>query len=350
MYSIIIFRFKYLIFLTIQRFRPYRFFAKKDLDATRQKAFIFLSADYGNLGDIALMYAQKCFLEEYTNYQIIEIPVSRSTEGLWFVRRNIKKGDLVTITGGGNMGDYYFYLEFIRQLVIRFFPNNRIISFPQTIYFSDTLLGRKELARAQKIYNKHGNLYLFARDYTSYQTMRDKFPKTHVFYTPDIVLYLNCVAPKKKREGVIICMRSDIEKKVTDEQYKSIIGIVEKLFDKVEYYDTHIKRNPLLSERFEILFDLFDKFKGAELVVTDRLHGMIFSQITDTPCLVFSNFNHKVVESHEWIKDNKGILMMTEFSENLIKEFLDNHNFKASSYIDLKDKYKPLSSLFDANI
>lgn len=350
MRSLISFRFKFLTLLFLQKFKPYRFFSTKDLDSTRQKAFIFLSADYGNLGDIALTYAQQCFLKDHTNYQLIEIPVSKSIEGLWFVKRHIKKGDLVTITGGGNMGDYYLYLEFIRQLVIRFFPYNRIVSFPQTMYFSDTVLGRKELARAQKIYNKHTNLYLFARDNTSYQTMQDKFPKIHVCYTPDIVFYLNCVNPKKKRDGVIICMRSDIEKQITDKQYKSIVSKAELQFDKVQYYDTHINRDPLLSERYEILFDLFDKFKGAELVITDRLHGMIFSHITDTPCLVFSNFNHKVVESHEWIKENKGITMISDFSEELINQILVTEKYKESSYIDLKSKYVPLASALDTNL
>ena len=42
-------------------------------------------------------------------------------------------------------------------------------------------------------------------------------------------------------------------------------------------------------------------FAAARLVVTDRLHGMIFSAITGTPCVVLSNYNHKVRGTYEWI-------------------------------------------------
>ena len=52
-----------------------------------------------------------------------------------------------------------------------------------------------------------------------------------------------------------------------------------------------------------------DKFSKAELVITDRLHGMIFSVITKTPCLVFDNKNHKISETYTaWLKDCNYIL------------------------------------------
>ena len=39
--------------------------------------FIFLSADYGNLGDIAITFAQKKFLMDYfPDYNLFEIPIS----------------------------------------------------------------------------------------------------------------------------------------------------------------------------------------------------------------------------------------------------------------------------------
>lgn len=44
------------------------------------------------------------------------------------------------------------------------------------------------------------------------------------------------------------------------------------------------------------------KFMNAKLVVTDRLHGMLFAAITGTPCIVFSNYNQKVSGTYEWIK------------------------------------------------
>lgn len=45
--------------------------------------------------------------------------------------------------------------------------------------------------------------------------------------------------------------------------------------------------------RKEALSDLFDQFRSLQLIVTDRLHGMIFAAITSTPCIVFGNFNQQ---------------------------------------------------------
>ena len=43
------------------------------------------------------------------------------------------------------------------------------------------------------------------------------------------------------------------------------------------------------------------EFADSELVITDRLHGMVFAALTGTPCIVFSNYNHKVKGTYDWI-------------------------------------------------
>ena len=42
------------------------------------------------------------------------------------------------------------------------------------------------------------------------------------------------------------------------------------------------------------VFEKMNKFRQAKFAITDRLHGMIFSIITGTPCIVFGNYNHKL--------------------------------------------------------
>ena len=46
-----------------------------------------------------------------------------------------------------------------------------------------------------------------------------------------------------------------------------------------------------------------DEFAKAEIVITDRLHGMIFATITGTPCIAFDNLSNKVSGVYEWIMD-----------------------------------------------
>ena len=51
----------------------------------------------------------------------------------------------------------------------------------------------------------------------------------------------------------------------------------------------------------EIVKEKIQEFLGSKLVITDRLHGMIFAAITETPCIALSNYNHKVIGTYDWI-------------------------------------------------
>ncbi|MFX0112804.1 polysaccharide pyruvyl transferase family protein, partial [Bacillus pumilus] len=53
--------------------------------------------------------------------------------------------------------------------------------------------------------------------------------------------------------------------------------------------------------RLDELSTLWTELSKAPVVVTDRLHGMIFCAITQTPCVVLRSFDHKVMEGYEWV-------------------------------------------------
>lgn len=337
------FRLKYRILLLLQYFKPANYFKQVKPDHTRNQAYVFLAADYGNLGDVAITYAQKKFLEEYSHFQVIEVPISKSLEGLWFVKKNIKKGDVVTTVGGGNMGDLYDQIEYIRQLTIQFFPHNRIISFPQTFDFAETKSGRRYLKKAQDVYQRHKDLHLIAREQTSFELMNTYFPSAHILKTPDIVLSLDERNSSVNRKGVVICMRQDDEKSLTKEQTEFVIKIAKTRFTNVRFYDTHIGKDHLSEDdRTRELHKIWDIFKSAELVITDRLHGMIFCHITGTPVLVFQNNNHKVRETYDWIKENKSITLMKEFNEKEVSAFIECYTVPESFSLDLQSDYLPL--------
>ena len=73
-----------------------------------------------------------------------------------------------------------------------------------------------------------------------------------------------------------------------------------------------------------------EQFKKAKLIITDRLHGMIFAAITSTPCIALGNYNHKIkscsetlehlgyikyVDNVEEIDENIKYLMSNEFEK-----------------------------------
>src|SRR5690554_4081922 len=69
----------------------------------KPRAFIFLAADYGNIGDLAITAAQQTFLEKVVpTHQVVLIPISATRQVLRSIRKQVRPEDIVTTVGGGN--------------------------------------------------------------------------------------------------------------------------------------------------------------------------------------------------------------------------------------------------------
>jgi len=272
-----------------------------------KRIFIFLAADYGNLGDVAITYAQHKFLSQtFPEYQVTEIPISATIEGVVFVKRVINKDDMITTVGGGNMGDMYPQIEFSRQLVMEFFPGHKMISFPQTIDFEDTPHGQKMLKKAISRYAKHNDLTLIAREEVSFATYKKHFGQHKILLLPDIVMTLDKTEPKYERKGVTVCLRDDKEKKMTAAQRQELLGLLKAEFGELTLGDTHIGGRDMSLRR-----------------------------------LVFLNSNHKVQTSYQWIKKAKNIQLVTDFSCADTKRIIDQlKNTPPQDKEDLLGAYK----------
>ena len=314
--------------------------------------FIFLAADYGNLGDVAITYAQhKLLQQKFPEHTVSEIPISHTIEGIEFVKRIATKHTVITTVGGGNTGDMYGQIESLRQLVFENFPKHPIISFPQTIDFADTPHGQEMLKKAIKAYSAHKNLTLIAREQVSFDTYTKYFKDNKVLLLPDIVMTLDKSEPVLPRKGVLVCLRDDKEKKMTAEQHTFLLSLLKEKFGTIELGDTHIGgTNMPLSQRVRELYKLWNSFKTAELVVTDRLHGMIFCFITNTPGMVFLNNNHKVLTSYEWIKEAKHIQLVTNPTNEGIESLLAQiQKTPIAPKINLLPKYRDFNALIGVN-
>lgn len=268
--------------------------------------YIFLAADYGNLGDVAITYAQKKFLKEnFPNHEVIEVPAAGTLRYLKSIKRQIQHQDIVTVVGGGNMGDMYGDIELLRLLVVKTFSKNRVILFPQTIDYSDSQDARWLKRLSQKIYSSASQLTMCARERVSYDAMRQLYPDVDVRLTPDIVMSLDERRQDEDREDVVtFCLRHDKEKADNDELISRLLGDCQEAGLKVEYYDTHIGGDRYSEEeKYGELEKIWTHFRRSRLVVTDRLHGMIFAFITGTPAIVLPNSNFKVAGCYQWIKD-----------------------------------------------
>lgn len=292
-----------------------------------QRIWIFLAADYGNLGDVAITKAQHRFLQsQYPTSEVCEVPISQTLKFLPHIHKIVGKDDIITIVGGGNMGDLYDDIEYLRQLVIRIFPKHTIISFPQSIFFSDTPYGQKRLKEAQRVYNNHPALTLFARDSMSYAQMQKFYPQASVKLCPDIVLFQDCRKQLLRNRTALFCLRKDKERTTQNiAKIQALNDYIADSYDNVEFTDTQIDDNLVRKNGGQKYLDqILDIFSHAGLVITDRLHGMIFAYITQTPALVFDNNTHKISSTYSWIKDCGFIHLVHENTDFRSLRFEDN--------------------------
>nr|WP_306239631.1 polysaccharide pyruvyl transferase family protein [Ornithinimicrobium cryptoxanthini] len=276
------------------------------------RVFVALAADYGNLGDLAITYAQEHFLQEIFPEAIVELlPISQTLPAIAELRQAIRPQDVITLVGGGNTGDMYDDIQYLRELVIRSFPRTRIVSFPQTIDFSETFYGRWARRQARRAYNRHGDLTIFARDTRSLRTAKQLFAGCTVRLAPDVVLTLDRTLPTADRQGVVVALRSDLERGLNDAEHATIEAVARQI-DQIRKRDTHLGDVRVTARQAEVALNHFwGDLRSARLVITDRLHGMIFSVITGTPCVVFDSGTGKVEQFYDdWLKDQPQVALL----------------------------------------
>ncbi|MGL4561616.1 MAG: polysaccharide pyruvyl transferase family protein, partial [Brevinema sp.] len=279
-------------------------------NTSKNQIFYLNSPEHSNLGDQAIAAASIDLLKIlFPNYVLIEI-----TYNDWLTNRDtilpfINKKDLIFLHGGGNMGNIWYNEEEIRQNIIASLPDNKIISLPQSITFTEDEFGKKALENSRKIYNAHKNLTIMTRDQISFERSKIYFPKVHHILSPDSVFFwedemLERYNNQQDRTGLFFAIRNDKEKISNPLLFDSIKDLCQKKEILYTIGDTVIIKDDSIyaHDRKYFIFQLLDQFASARLIVTDRLHGMIFAMLTSTPCIVFPSFDHKIKESQKWVE------------------------------------------------
>lgn len=295
------------------------------------KIILMGTPHHANIGDLAIAYAEEKIIKElFPQKKFYIMQEEKLDTCAKKVKKYIKDDDIILLHGGGNIGDTYVTPEMGRREVISSYPNNKIIIFPQTAYFEN----EEELNISKKIYNAHNDLVIMAREKKSYEFMKKNFYNAKVCLTPDIVMSLK-ESSNTRRHGVLLMFRRDKEKILGNNMTDFIVSYVEKNFESYKISDMNIGTEPVnnISEKIRenILKDKFEELQNAKLVITDRLHGMIFSAITETPCVVFDSLTHKIIESYDWFK-NLGYIQMCKNINNLENCIKKAINFKPCIY------------------
>mgnify|MGYP005751245411 CR=1 FL=1 len=319
-----IFNFIKKIFRALQWKKKYEHFYN-----VRKNIYLIGSEDFGNVGDHQIALSELKFLKQiFPQNTIIELPAS-----IYFLCHNkikemIKKDDLIFLTGGGNFGNEYKYAQEIRRDIVGKFRDNYILIFPVTIFYTNDDDGEKEKAIDKKLFNRN-NLLILSRDRYSFELSENMFPKAMHKLMPDIV-FTEKRELSKNKEGYLFCFRDDLESNLKPEERKYIERYAERQEKKVEWLDTQFKKNISISKRETCLDYIMKKFSDSELVITDRLHGVIFSVINNTPCIALRNYNYKIDGVAEWLSEEKNFLLIDSVVDldDAVKKVTDKKNSK----------------------
>ena len=297
---------------------------------SRKKIFLIGTPNHENIGDAAIAYGTDCFIRRFfPQVVLIEIPTYKLTQYLPFICSVIDRQDMIFLQGGGNFGNRYMLEEQLRRCVVSLFPDNRIVILPQTIWYSEDEKGFEELKQTQHCFETAQDLRIFTRGEQSLEFARKHFGSAARFACPDMALCLS-YAPRKPRNGIMVCLRDlNDESGIDQEIYERIIGTVEKIDPEFEITKNLYERCIAQSEREQVIYEHLSRFASHKVVVTDRLHGLIFAVITKTPCIVFKSLDHKIEEYVRFFDNSNAVKYLgtdpTEL-DNTIRDAMQINN------------------------
>jgi exopolysaccharide biosynthesis predicted pyruvyltransferase EpsI len=285
-----------------------------------KKIFLFGIPNHTNLGDNAQTYCILKWCESnYPDYSIFaytsEFLSWKKYLYLRALSKKINTNDIILFQSGYNTTDIYCYEEFMHRKVIELFKKNFIVALPQTVKF----IKEEEKQKTAKVYNSHSNIIFFARDKESYSSAKEMFTSASIYLFPDIVTsligkyYFN-----NKRDGILFCMRNDLEAFISKEKITEIRNELEEKYP-TNLTDTtlNISYEKLIKNKGKVIEETIKEYSSYKLMVTDRYHGIILALAASTPVIVLKTSDHKLTSGVEWFINLEQFKDYIYYCENL---------------------------------
>ena len=317
-----------------------------------KKIYFMVTPEHANLGDHMLaLSCYQIFEKAGLSKNITEISFNEYTEDRNLILKQIKKDDIIIILGGGNLGTLWPKVDTVISDIIHVWRDNKIIVFPNTVYYGNDTKSKNRMIINNEIYSNAKDLTVFLREVNSLAFFKKNFPKVNSILAPDTALFVKpnkFLNPNKivKREGVLFCFRDDLERIYSCEDEISMYLNSKQILNKKTSTMHHrfIKR----FERNEILDEKLEEFSRASLIITDRLHAMIFAFITGTPCIALDNISRKVSGVYEMIKSCNNIKICNNVDEVIsnIEKYYNRISLENDRiYLDFDSIFNELSKI-----
>lgn len=292
-----------------------------------------------NMGDILIWEGELDFLKK-TPYKMLNYGSAYTVK---FPKLDSKT--VILLHGGGNFGDIYRSSQDFRNKVVELYPNNKIIIFPQTVYYNDLDVFDRDM----EILAKHKSLIVCVRDEYSYKLLADRLVRNNVYLLPDMAFCINSdkiIANSKDK--ILYMKRIDCEANdniVVDFNYDKISDwpsfefntpLTKKLKNKVifqiilnklkarmgvSFFPAHANKLDIFMNNVmrPYLFSEALKFINEyELIYTTRLHGCILAVLTGKKVKLLDNSYGKNSKFYKaWLSDYDKIECLSKESKNV---------------------------------
>lgn len=306
--------------------------------------------EHGNIGDQAIAVAESDFIQLYIpQRELYEL----SYDDCKYCIKDIKSHtsvdkDIIVIHGGGFIGTLWIkeYENFIR--ILRNFKDYKIVVFPQTIYFGNSEQGNRLTEEFKEFLRACRDITILVRDEQSFEWADENIRgmrNVKYMLVPDIVTSLqHGIKDLERKKEVLLCMRRDLEKQFDGIELSRVSAWLKLQGYTVVKTDTVINHSIDMEHRRKTVLGKLKQFASSSLVITDRLHGMIFSAITNTPCIALDNLSGKVRGGYQWFQ-HLSYIKMLDCNEVTIENVRQMLKFQNGHY-DMK-KYEKYYKLIE---
>ncbi len=266
-----------------------------------EKNIILFGTPEGNendIGGLANVRALKKFvLENIRRVNFIEVP-EKYCGRISLKKLAVSKRDILILMGGENRGEGSLYQQDVQKHVLRAFPSNRIIIFPQEVSL-DTNGEEPECIKILRTCLKSKNIIVFAGEVSFYEYLKKNLSVLTIKRCPDAMLW-NQFAFRQKRSDMIIWLRGDGESALSFERRNEIIyRFIEKNYRPDLWDERRYEKDSGFEEKVEKAMRFVASYR---LMVTDKLSGVFFAAITGTPCIAMNTCNDKIRKNLKWLE------------------------------------------------
>ncbi|MGR5094388.1 polysaccharide pyruvyl transferase family protein [Vibrio maritimus] len=277
------------------------------------KSVIFIDYPiYWNVGDYLITQGAE-YLFEKVGARVNDRISGRNKQRLF--RKKLDSQTVLVLNGGGNFGDIYPHHQELRKEVVSAFPNNKVIILPQSIHYNNAIALKEDI----EVFKSHPDLHLYVRDQHSFEEMKQSIPDGRLKKLPDMAFTMsqrwNKTLPDKHKP--LRMRRRDCETQSIEDQPVEAFDWEDLCTTRHQFGYDFARRLARAENKLNCPLGLswfwkkysdhvvniaVERFQSANVVDTDRLHGLILALLLGRDVVMRDNSYGKLSRfSREWL-------------------------------------------------